>query len=140
MAKAEEEEKEKERQVEIYKQKKQDFIRYLYTNLPQEPKEGKVTKLSFRLADGDRVVRLFSEQDSLDTLYRFVEVYPLLKANEPIEPCNDLPEDYVHKYMFKIQSPYPRIEYEADNNQTLATISSLWPAATLVVDTVDEDE
>lgn len=50
----------------MYKQKKEIYIRYLYTQLPQEPKEGKMTKLSFRLADGDRVVRLFSENDNLE--------------------------------------------------------------------------
>ncbi|RCH83932.1 hypothetical protein CU098_001470, partial [Rhizopus stolonifer] len=57
----------REEQDEAYYRKKRAvYIRYLYTQLPEEPQEGKVTKLSFRLANGDRVVRLFSEQDSLD--------------------------------------------------------------------------
>jgi FAS-associated factor 2 len=140
LAKAEEEERQRERDEEMYKQKKEVYIRYLYTQLPQEPKEGKMTKLSFRLADGDRVVRLFSENDNLETLYRFVEVYPLLKANEHVEPCTTMPEDYTHKYLFKIHSPYPRMEYESDKDKKLADIPSLWPSATLVVDAVDDDE
>lgn len=66
MVKAEEEEKQKQREKEIQKQKNEEYIRYLYTRLPEEPKEGKMTKLSFRLANGDRVVRSFSEHDTLD--------------------------------------------------------------------------
>ncbi|RCH82587.1 hypothetical protein CU097_000781, partial [Rhizopus azygosporus] len=140
LVKAEEEEKQRQREKEIQKQKNEEYIRYLYTHLPEEPKEGKMTKLSFRLANGDRVVRSFSEHDTLDTLYRFVEVYPLLKSNEPVEPCESAPEDYVHQYKFTIHSPYPRKEYEADEHQTLSNIPSLWPSATLVVDAVDDEE
>ncbi|KAG1456312.1 hypothetical protein G6F56_006858 [Rhizopus delemar] len=128
---AKEKEKQEKKRKEILQEKRAVYIRYLYTQLPEEPQEGKVTKLSFRLANGDRVVRLFSEQDSLDTLYRFVQVVPLL--NEPIEPCEP-PQDYEHQYTFKIHSPYPRIEYEASKSKKLVDISNLWPSANLVVE------
>ncbi|KAI9271433.1 hypothetical protein BY458DRAFT_533482 [Sporodiniella umbellata] len=129
--------RERERVKDVQAQKKEAYIHSLLSQLGEEPKEGRVTKLSFRLADGARVVRLFSEHDSLETLYRFVEVYPWL---DKVKVTGDekAPEDYKHAYSFKIQSPYPRIEYEADPYQRLGSIASLWPAATLVVDTVDE--
>lgn len=51
-----------------------------------------------------------------------------------------MPEDYTHKYLFKIHSPYPRMEYESDKDKKLANVPSLWPSATLVVDAVDDDD
>lgn len=76
-------------------------------------------------------------------MYRFVEVYPLLKEQqeeEEEEESVEEPEDYKHMYKFTIHSPFPRMEYEPDNTKKIIDIKSLWPSATLVVDAVDEEE
>ncbi|GAA5812023.1 hypothetical protein MFLAVUS_005472 [Mucor flavus] len=129
------------RQIELLKEKREQYIQYLYANLPKEPEEnaGKVAKLSFRLANGDRVIRKFNQNDTVDTLYRFVEIYPLLNEKTPAQSV-ELPTDYVHKYKFTIHSPYPRMEYEPNQDIKLCDIKSLWPSATLVVDAVDDEE
>lgn len=72
-------------------------------------------------------------------MYRFVEVYPLLNDDQ-VEQVEEVPLEYEHKYNFTIHSPYPRMEYEPDQTKKICDIKSLWPSATLVVDTVDEDE
>lgn len=67
--KAEEEAKQALLQIELLKEKKRQYINYLYHQLPKEPTEtdnSKVAKLSFRLADGDRVVRKFNQNDTIN--------------------------------------------------------------------------
>lgn len=64
----------------------------------------------------------------------------MLKGQEEVEKVKEPPADYTHKYKFTIHSPYPRMEYEPDNKTKLSDIKSLWPSATLVVDSVDDDE
>ncbi|KAI8979049.1 UBX domain-containing protein [Mycotypha africana] len=130
---------EKEKQKELLEKKRQQYIRYLYTHLPVEPTEN-VARISFRLADGARVVRKFAKTDTLESLYQFVEAYPLIKEAESIEEEKSKPDNYKHQYKFKIVSPYPRMEYEPDDTKEIHTVSSLWPSATLVVDAADEDE
>ncbi|KAI7899724.1 uncharacterized protein BX663DRAFT_520214 [Cokeromyces recurvatus] len=135
-------EKELEAQrLSLLKQKRTDYIHYLYAQLPDEPSNTeKVAKLSFRLADGDRVVRQFPHDATIETLYRFVEVYPLMKEGIEKQDIKEPPSDYTHEYKFTIHSPYPRMEYLPDDTKTLFEIKNLWPSATLVVDAVDDDE
>ncbi|KAG1142934.1 hypothetical protein G6F37_003124 [Rhizopus arrhizus] len=128
-----EEEEKREREREEEEEKRERYVLYLFSQFPQEPKEGKLTRLNFRLPNGERMVRSFSEDDNLDTLYQFIEIYPLLKSNN--HKMNDIkPKDYIHKYTFKIHNSYPRIQYEPNKDIKLATIPSLWPSATLVID------
>ena len=50
-------------------EKRQQYIRYLCRTLAAEPDssyDGKVSKLSFRLADGERVIRKFKDVDTLE--------------------------------------------------------------------------
>ncbi|CAO3590914.1 unnamed protein product [Absidia cylindrospora] len=142
----EKEEQERTRlELEIYIKDRQQYIQSLCHTLPDEPTsdyEGKVTKLNFRLANGDRVIRKFKESDSIETLYQFVEVYPLLKegkpsSSDPVTP----PLNYRHKYCFTLLSPFPRTVYKISELQhkSLLDVPSLWPSATLIVETLDED-
>jgi FAS-associated factor 2 len=62
------------------------------------------------------------------------------EKEEESEEINEPPADYKHEYKFTIHSPYPRKEYEPDTSTKLIDIKSLWPSATLVVDTVDDEE
>ncbi|ORZ14517.1 hypothetical protein BCR42DRAFT_329118 [Absidia repens] len=130
---------------ERYLKKRQQYIHYLFHTLSDEPGadyQGKITKLNFRLANGDRVIRKFKETDSIETLYQFVETYPLLQSDEPKpSPILSPPSDYQHKYQFTIHSPFPRTVYQAqDSDRCLLDVPSLWPSATLIVDVNDEDD
>ncbi|KAI9248388.1 hypothetical protein BY458DRAFT_560158 [Sporodiniella umbellata] len=107
------------------------YVQYLYSQLRETPGEGQVTHLSFRLANGERVVRSFGEWESLDALYRFVQVVPLLGQARRESPC---PEGYEHAYSFRLHNAYPRMEYAADAHVRLGQVPELWPSATLVVE------
>jgi FAS-associated factor 2 len=57
-------------QKELQQQKREQYIRYLLTQVKKEELvEGPVAKLSFRLADGERVVRTFSKDATLEVSY-----------------------------------------------------------------------
>ncbi|KAI8641801.1 thioredoxin-like protein [Parasitella parasitica] len=137
-----EQEKIRQQQLaELQEQKRQQYIRYLFSHLPQEPTSD-CARLNFRLADGDRVIRQFDQNATVDDLYQFVEVYPLVKehgscAEEKVEA----PSDYAHAYKFTMHTPYPRMELPP-SQQKLIDIKSLWPSAALVVedDADPEDE
>ncbi|CAO3634861.1 unnamed protein product [Mucor hiemalis] len=143
LERAEEQKREELKKLELLEKKREQYINYLYTTLPEEPTEGKVANINFRLADGDRVVRKFKQEDTIDALYRFVEIYPLIKQQRDhgnVEKVEEAPTDYVHQYRFTIHSPYPRMEYEPNNESQLCDVKSLWPSAALVVEAVDEEE
>lgn len=66
LARIEEQAQDELRQIELYKEKRNQYIQYLFANLPEEPTEGKIAKLSFRLAGGDRIIRKFKHDDTVD--------------------------------------------------------------------------
>ncbi|KAL0072882.1 hypothetical protein J3Q64DRAFT_1823780 [Phycomyces blakesleeanus] len=146
-------EKEAEKEAERLEQirldnieKRLKYIRYLSTKLEDEPSadyEGKVARLSFRLGNGDRVIRKFKADLPIEAIYEFVEAYPLLKEYKETgkkEENETPPTDYVHKYKFTIISPYPRKVYDVKSDQTLMDDKSLYPSANLIVDTEEEEE
>ena len=61
-----EQERQELREIELLEKKRSDYIQYLLTQLPKEPTEGKVANISFRLANGDRVVRKFKQDATVD--------------------------------------------------------------------------
>lgn len=66
LERAEEQKREELKKIELLEKKREQYINYLYTTLPEEPTEGKVANINFRLADGDRVVRKFKQEDTID--------------------------------------------------------------------------
>lgn len=133
--KAKEEQLEKERIEQEERQKEileKEYLQYLVGLFAEEPNtDEKVTKISFRLADGERVIRKFRGSDSLQVLYQFVQAYPYLNT---LEPRDEPPKNYAHQYTFSIHSPFPRTVYEPDSKTKLVDIKGLWPSATLIVD------
>jgi FAS-associated factor 2 len=117
-----------------------EYLQYLVGIFPEQDNtfgDEKVTKISFRLTNGERVIRKFSGSDSLRVLYEFVEVYPYLNT---LEPLDQPPENYTHEFKFSIHSPFPRTVYQPDSETKLADVKGLWPSATLIVDTEEEEE
>ncbi|KAI8970032.1 UBX domain-containing protein [Mycotypha africana] len=145
---------------------REQYIKYLCQTIPEEPTTApsssnsikSVTKINFRMANGERVLRKFKADDTLKDIYNFVEAYPYLKemeegrtVNYPSEASTSSsarknispigrPESYVHRFNFSIHTSFPRKVYEADDNRKLADEEGLWPSATLIVDTIDNEE
>ncbi|TPX69269.1 hypothetical protein SpCBS45565_g02606 [Spizellomyces sp. 'palustris'] len=122
-AAAEKAEKDREARIEAKKKRKQ----HLTDTLPAEPdaSESELSKLSIRLPSGERVVRRFRADDTMQNLYDFVETRDLL----PLE----LDVDFV------IVNTYPRKVY-VNMEETLRN-AGLVPNASLVVEEkIEEDE
>ncbi|KAI9316235.1 hypothetical protein BX666DRAFT_1859486, partial [Dichotomocladium elegans] len=141
-ARAEEEAKRAVQERLELAEKRKQHVRYLCRTLEDEPdatSTDNIARLSFRLADGDRVIRKFRGDAPLESMYKFVEAYPLLKSGEDVTDA-EAPVEYSHKYQFTIISPFPRMIYDPSSSRTIAEEKSLWPSATLIVDVDDEEE
>ena len=77
-------------------------------------------RMSVRLPSGERVVRRFDKDTSLEDLCVFVECYDLLQEmDQHSEKVPERPTDYEHEYDFNLVSPMPRVVYSAKRTGTL---------------------
>lgn len=127
-----------EKEKEIYAKKRKIYIQYLVGKFIHQTEQENMIKISFRLADGERVIRKFHGTDTLETLYQFIEAYPYL--NQDVKFVETPPANYTHEYKFTIHSPYPRTVYEPDSETKIMDKKGLWPSATLIVDFEMEDD
>ncbi|KAK0717199.1 hypothetical protein B0T26DRAFT_645420 [Lasiosphaeria miniovina] len=110
--------------------------------IPAEPDAG--AKDSVRLAlnmpassGAGRVIRKFAGETTLEDLYAFVECYDLLQ--EPSETAETAkPEDYDHKYRFRIASVMPRETFSPTNETTV--VEKMGRGGSLVVEDIPYDE
>lgn len=80
------------------------------------PEVKDTTRVSVRMPSGERLIRRFASDASMEELYAFVECHDILedRAGSPEAAVNP-PEDYEHKFEFRLISPMPRIIYEPDD-------------------------
>lgn len=122
---------------------REQWRRWRATTIAPEPDAS--TKDAVRLAlnmpassGGDRVIRRFDRETSLEDLYAFVECYNLLKERDLTEEAAK-PEDYEHKYLFQIASVIPRETLAPSTTITLG--DKMGRGGSLVVEDVSpEDE
>lgn len=106
-------------------------------------------KMPERSAPGaGRVVRRFAQDAPVEELYAFVECYDRLRGagaddndREASDDDVEAPEDYTHKYMFRIASTLPRVVYEASDTATMG--ETIGKSANLIVEEIladDDDE
>ncbi|KAI8972697.1 thioredoxin-like protein [Pilobolus umbonatus] len=133
------EKKKKEEEARLMALRNRDtYIQYLRYKMSHEMEGDNVTRISFRLGNGDRVIHKFNGDDSLESLYQFVEIYPYI--DDPVEEdVTEPPRDYVHNYKFTIHSTFPRREYLPDASVKIKDEKELWPSATLIVDVQEDD-
>ncbi|KAI8445243.1 hypothetical protein BY996DRAFT_4598462 [Phakopsora pachyrhizi] len=112
-----ENERKKKERIDLEEQKQRWRYWARKERLRQEPEKG--TTIGFRLGNGKRVIRKFLADDSLESLYLFVEVESgkgIRSTNDREEDekddgTKDLPrprEDYQHQYGFKLSTAMPR--------------------------------
>jgi FAS-associated factor 2 len=138
--------REEEEAAERLEQKRQQWRKWRATTVRPEPNAS--VKDSVRLAlnmpegfGGGRVVRKFSKETTLEELYAFVECYTILSAessgdddDEKVAP----PEDYTHKYDFRIALVMPRETLTPDATVTLA--EKIGRGGNLIVEDIPHDE
>lgn len=103
----------------------------------------KAARISIRMPSGERIVRKFSGNQTIDDIYAFVECYDLIKDGTVVpEPSESPSPDYVHEYTFQLASTLPRQVIPADVGIKISDNKMLWPSASLVVevDLSDDEE
>ncbi|KAF9175246.1 hypothetical protein BGX21_006533 [Mortierella sp. AD011] len=124
-------------------ERKERHLKYLFENLPDEPAAGEAgcARLSFKLWNGERVIRRFKGTEPVENVYIFIETIEFRengsKAGLPIKAEEHV--GYVHEYDFVLISPFPRTKV-TERERLIKDEPALWPSASLVVELVDEDE
>ncbi|RHZ89137.1 hypothetical protein Glove_18g112 [Diversispora epigaea] len=140
----EEKARKKAEERRLYLENRENWRRWALTKLPDEPSrnETNVAMLSFKLSNGDRVVRRFRADDTVEMIYTFVDTYHLrTEINSKTKFVSHPPIDYNHKFEFLLVSPYPRTVHHLSKYKTIKEEGGLWPSANLIVEvTIDDDD
>lgn len=110
--------------AELLERKRQEWRRWRATTIRPEPdagaKDGVRLALNMPESSGaGRVIRKFDGQATMEELYAFVECYDLVQ-NAPDEEKASEPDDYEHKYAFRIAALMPRETFEPSEDTTIA--------------------
>jgi len=153
--KAEEEERNRK---EEWGRKRMEWRRYLRWLSKANPAPSGGLRISVRMPDGTRGVRIFSPRDSLTALYGFADFHfvpsELLVGEDPTSPPSSslrgeaavheeiagsslLPEQW---WKFRLATSYPRKEIPWRSNVTLGGIPELGNGVQLVVELVRDDD
>ncbi|KAG0319240.1 hypothetical protein BGZ97_002532 [Linnemannia gamsii] len=119
-------------------------LKYLFENLPEEPAAGEAgcARLSFKLWNGERVIRRFKGTEPVEHVYIFIETIEFRENGAKAELQLEAEEHvgYTHEYDFVLISPFPRTKV-TDRKKLIKDEPALWPSASLVVELKeDEDE
>ena len=105
---------------------------------PEPPADVKeATRLSIRMLSGDRVIRRFPPQASMNDLYAFVECHDIFES-APFSPQSSPPAGYEHEYKFRLVSPMPRMIYDLAAGGTVG--ERIGRSGNLIVESTVDDE
>lgn len=124
--------------------RRERHLKYLFENLPEEPSAGEAgcARLSFKLWNGERVIRRFKGTEPVEHVYIFIETIEFRENGSKAESQLEAEEHigYTHEYDFVLISPFPRTKL-TDRKKLIKDEPALWPSASLVVELKeDEDE
>ncbi|PYH45630.1 clathrin-mediated endocytosis regulator UBX3 [Aspergillus saccharolyticus JOP 1030-1] len=94
-------------------------------------------RISVRLPSGERVIRKFAPDASIDELYAFVECYDLLKEPHEGTVAVAKPEGFDHQYGFRLVSPMPRVVYEVGAGGSIR--DQIGRGGNLLVEPIDDE-
>ncbi|KAI1318779.1 hypothetical protein EDD11_005850 [Mortierella claussenii] len=137
-----EEERMAAERIEALERKKR-HLKYLFENLPEEPAAGETgcARLSFKLWNGERVVRRFRGTEPVEHVYVFIETIEF-RENRSKADMHLVAEQhvgYTHEYGFVLISPFPRVKV-TDREKMIRDEPALWPSASLVVELAGEED
>ena len=121
-------------------QNKEQWKRWKVQSILAEPgaEIKNATRLSIRMPSGDRVIRKFAPEATMEDLYAFVECHDVLDMDGATSQ-NEPPKGYRHEYKFNLVSPMPRAVYDLASGGTVA--ERIGRSGNLIVEsTVDEDD
>lgn len=122
--------------------RRERHLKYLFENLPQELPAGEsgCARLSFKLWNGERVIRRFKGTEPVEHVYVFIETIEFRESGSKAELQLEAEEHvgYKHEYDFVLISPFPRTKI-TDRERLIQDEPALWPSASLVVELVEDD-
>lgn len=131
-ARLEREETERRAQAEAQKEQNVKSWRMWKAGTLQEPTEGRVARISFRMPDGSRVIRKFSADATIDDVHVWVDLH--LNPVEGTAPS--APSNYTHEYDFTLAVPLPR-NVLTPTNDPVSTNAKIFPSGSLIVEMID---
>ena len=138
-------EKEAQEKAEAEEREHRNLEQWQYwraSQIKEEPgAEAKDTvRISVRLPSGERVMRKFFSDATLEELYAFVECYRILQEDEKAKLQNaQKPKGFEHTYKFRLVSPMPREAYELEDGGSIR--NRIGRSGNLIVEsTVDEED
>ena len=117
----------------------EQWKRWKARGIPPEPDPDvkNATRLSIRMPSGDRIIRKFASEATMEELYAFVECQDMLDVNSSSQA--DPPSHYQHEYKFNLVSPMPRAVYDLASGGTVA--ERIGRSGNLIVEsTIEEDD
>ncbi|KAK5999004.1 UBX domain-containing protein 10 [Cladobotryum mycophilum] len=107
---------------------------------PEPPaSERNIVRVALKMPEDSgagRITRRFRHDASVEELYAFVECYDLLQA-EHLEEKAAKPDNYDHKFLFRIASTLPRMVYEPSATATM--VETIGKSGNLIVEEVSSD-
>jgi FAS-associated factor 2 len=104
-----------EEEKQIYERKLDQWRLWRASRIHAEPgaEIKDAVRISLRMLDGERVVRKFTPDATIEELYAFVECYDALQGGNLDEKAEQ-PAGFEHEYKFRLVSPMPREAYELE--------------------------
>ncbi|GFP53053.1 hypothetical protein ACSS6W_000493 [Trichoderma asperelloides] len=110
--------------------------------LPEPPaSERKVVRVALKMPEGlggERIVRRFAQDVTVEELYAFVECQDILRGETLEEEKVEKPDGYEHKFEFRIASTMPRVVYEPSTTATM--LETIGKSGNLIVEELSDDE
>jgi FAS-associated factor 2 len=110
--------------------------------LPEPPaSDRKVVRVALKMPEGlggERIVRRFAQDVTVEELYAFVECQDILRGETLEEEKVEKPDGYEHKYEFRIASTLPRVVYEPSTTSTM--LETIGKSGNLIVEELSDDE
>ncbi|KAL8705572.1 MAG: hypothetical protein Q9201_001313 [Fulgogasparrea decipioides] len=137
-SRAEKEEKEKAAAAEQETRNREQWRLWRAATIPPEPvgSGDHITRVSIRMASGERVVRKFEAQADMESLYAFVECHDVLQNGGP-QSMAVKPDNYNFTYRFRLVSPMPRVVYDYVESDTIG--NKVGRSGNLLVEPIDDE-
>ena len=121
-------------------EQRQQWRRWRAATIAPEPPAAmpSVVRLALKMPEsmgGERIVRRFAPETTLEELYAFVECYDLLSSGEE---APSQPTDYEHSYHFKLASLMPRVVY--DPSEAIKMGQAIGRSGNLIVEETGDDD
>lgn len=132
---------EAEKAAEELRQKSEQWRNWRSQSLPPEPgpEVKDAVRVSIRMPSGQRVIRKFHFDATLEELYSFIDCHGIVEESPSTQQTGThKPDDYEHTFGFRIVSPMPRTVYALEDGGTIG--GRIGKGANLIVEPIIVDD